>query len=55
MFGSNKGKYRKFTSPSQVRSAISKAKKKDDKIALRKLRPLKDYKFKKVRAVQVYY
>ena len=47
--------YKTFTKPSQIKKAISKAKKKDDEIALQKLRPFKDYKFKKVKKVQVYY
>jgi len=47
--------YKTFTKPSQIKKAILKAKKQDDKIALDKLKRFKDYKFKKIKKVQVYY
>ena len=48
-------RYRTFTEPLQIKKAISKAKKSGDKIALSKLRRFKDYKFKKIKKVQIYY
>ena len=48
-------KYKIFTKPSQVKKAYSKAKEKDDKIAMRKLRPFLGTKFKKFSKVQVAY
>ncbi len=48
-------KYRTYTKPSQIKSAILKARRERDKIALLKLTRFKNYKFKKIKKVQVYY
>jgi len=49
------GRYRTFNKKSQIIKAIKRARKRGDKIALHKLMKYKDYKFKRIKQVQIYY